>query len=267
MNGWRSTSTGILLGTLALAACGKSGDNAQASGGASAAAPASAAPAEFPVKADSQATITGRVAFTGAKPVMARIDMSEEATCAQKHPQGAFNESVVVNGNNTLRNVYVYVKSGLPAGMRFPVPAEHVTLNQDGCQYKPHVFGVQAGQMIDIKNSDGILHNIKAMPVTNRPFNISQPTTMTTSRAFSDPEPPPAPIPLQCNVHSWMNGFVGVLSHPYFAVTGDDGTFSIGKLPPGTYVIEAWQEHYPAQQQTVTVGPKESKAITFTFHG
>ncbi len=266
MNGWRRSSM-ILLGTLAAAACGKSGEN-QAAGGAPAAAPAAAAaPTEFPVKADSQATISGRIAFTGAKPAPARIDMSEEQTCAQKHPQGAFAEDVVVNSNNTLKNVYVYVKSGLPANMRFPVPTEHVTLDQDGCQYKPHVFGVQVGQMIDIKNSDGILHNIKAMPVTNRPFNISQPTTMTTSRAFSDAEPPPAPIPLQCNVHSWMNGYVGVLPHPYFAVTGDDGSFSIGRLPPGTYVIEAWQGKYPAQQQTVTVGPKETKNITFTFHG
>ena len=261
MNGWRRTST-ILFGTLAVAACGKSGEN-QAAGGAPSAAPA-AAPTEFPVKADSQATISGRVAFTGAKPAAARIDMSDEATCKAKHPQGAFNEDVVVNSNNTLKNVFVYVKSGLPAGMRFPVPTEHATLDQDGCQYKPHIIGVQVGQTIDIKNSDGILHNIKATGTANRPFNISQPTNMTTPRDFSEPE---VMVPLQCNVHSWMNGYAGVLPHPYFAVTGDDGSFSIGRLPPGTYVIEAWQGKYPAQQQTVTVGAKETKTITFTFHG
>ncbi len=254
----------ILLGTLAAAACGKSGEN-QAAGGAPAAAPAAAAaPTEFPVKADSQATISGRIAFTGAKPAPARIDMSDEATCKNKHAQGAFAEDVVVNSNNTLKNVFVYVKSGLPANMRFPVPTEHVTLDQDGCQYKPHVVGVQVGQTMDIKNSDGILHNIKATGTANRPFNISQPTNMTTPRQFEAPE---VMVPLQCNVHSWMNGYAGVLPHPYFAVTGDDGSFSIGRLPPGTYVIEAWQGKYPAQQQTVTVGPKETKNITFTFHG
>jgi plastocyanin len=262
MTGWRRTSALAVLGVCIVAAC-KKGDQAANTPPGAAPAPA-AAPTEFPVPGDQQATVNGRVAFTGTKPAPQRIDMSEEATCAAKHTGGAFGETVVVNDNGTLRNVFVYVKSGLDANLRFPVPSDAVELNQEGCQYKPHVLGVQVGQTINIKNSDGVLHNIKATPTVNRPFNISQPTNMTTPRNFTAPE---TMVPLQCNVHSWMNGFAGVLAHPYFSVTGADGTFSLKRLPPGTYVIEAWQEHYPAQTQTVTVGAHETKDVVFTFHG
>ncbi|MDO8665564.1 MAG: carboxypeptidase regulatory-like domain-containing protein, partial [Gemmatimonadales bacterium] len=147
--------------------------------------------------------------------------------------------------------------------LTFPTPAA-VEINQDGCVYLPHVFGAQVGQTITIRNSDGLLHNIKAVPTTNRGFNISQPTNMTTERAFASSE---IMVPLQCNVHSWMNAFVGVLPHPYFSVSGADGTFRIGRLPPGTYEIEAWHERLGPQTQTVTVGASETKDVAFTFRG
>ncbi len=258
MRGWKSSQ--LLVGSLVLfaAACSKTGESGGGGGGGG-----TAAVTAFPVDTASAATITGRVAFTGARPAAARIDMSEEATCAAKHPNGAFTEQVVVNDNGTLRNVFVYVKSGVPANLQFPVPAAAVTIDQNGCQYSPHVFGIQVGQTLDIKNEDGLLHNIKALPTTNRPFNISQPTNMTTPRSFTTAE---VMVPLQCNVHSWMNAFVGVRNDPYYAVTGNDGTFRISRLPPGTYTVEAWQEKYGTQTQTVTVGARESKAVTFTFH-
>lgn len=260
MSGWRRASARIALGAwmLAAAACSKGGESGGAAAGA---APAATA---FPVDTTTAATVTGRIAFTGSKPAMQRIDMSEEATCAQKHPNGAFTESVVVNDNGTLRNVFVYVKSGLPANLTFPVPSTPVQIDQNGCTYIPHVFGIQIGQTLNIKNSDGLLHNIKALPTTNRPFNISQPTNMTTARSFASPE---VMVPLQCNVHSWMNAFVGVLPHPYFSVSGADGTFRIGRLPPGTYVIEAWHERLGTQTQTVTVAASETKDVAFTFRG
>jgi plastocyanin len=248
----------LASGLLFVAACSKGGESGGGTGGG-----ATAAATAFPVDTANAATVTGRVAFTGAKPAMARIDMSEEATCAAKHAGGAFSEQVVVNDNGTLRNVFVYVKSGVPANLQFPVPSAAVEIDQNGCQYTPHVFGIQAGQTLNIKNEDGLLHNIKALPTTNRPFNISQPSNMTTPKTFASAE---VMVPLQCNVHSWMNAFVGVRSDPYYAVTGADGTFSISRLPPGTYTIEAWQEKYGVQTQTVTVAAKESKAITFTFH-
>ena len=208
-------------------------------------------------------TVTGKVKFTGAKPAMAKIDMSDEAVCAKKYTTPPTDESVIVGPTGGLANVFVYVKAGLPAGATYPVPATPVEIDQDGCRYHPHVLGIMVGQTLAIKNADGILHNIKAKAVKNRPFNVSQPTSMTTPRTFSAPE---VMIPLECNVHGWMNAFVGVLDHPYFAVTGADGKFSLKGLPPGTYTIEAWHEKYGAQTATVTVtaGPKTAD---FTFTG
>ena len=258
MSRWR-TAAGWTAAALIVVACGKGGGE---SGGAPAGG-ATAAATAFPVDTTTAATITGRVAFTGAHPPATRIDMSGEPTCAAKHPSGAFTETVVVNDNGTLRNVFVYVKDGLPANLTFPVPAA-VNLDQNGCQYSPHVFGVQVGQTINIRNDDGLLHNSKARPTANRPFNVSQPTDMSTPRSFTTAE---VMVQLECNVHSWMNAFVAVRPDPYFAVSGNDGAFSIGRLPPGTYTIEAWSEHYGTQTQQVMVGQHESKAITFTFHG
>ena len=208
-------------------------------------------------------TISGKVKFTGAKPAMPKIDMSEEPKCKAKYTAAPpTDEAVVVNANGTLANVFVYVKSGLPAGYKAPPPAGPVTLDQDGCRYHPHVFGILVGQNLAIKNSDGILHNIKAKGTKNRPFNISQPTTMTSERTFTAPE---VMVPLECNVHGWMHAWLGVLPHPFFAVSGTDGSFTIKGLPPGTYTIEAWQEKYGAQTATVTVAGSETKTADFGF--
>jgi len=208
-------------------------------------------------------TVMGKVKFTGAKPAMAKIDMSDEAVCAKKYTAPPTDETVMVGPTGGLENVFVYVSAGLPAAAKYPAPATPVELNQDGCRYHPHVLGVMVGQTLAIKNSDGILHNIKAMGKKNRPFNVSQPTTMTTPRTFTTEE---VMVPLECNVHGWMHAWLAVLPHPFFAVTGADGSFSIKGLPPGTYTITAWHEKYGAQTATVTVtaGPKTAD---FTFTG
>src|SRR5438309_6172502 len=168
----------------------------------------------------------------------------------------------MVNTNGTLANVFVYVKAGLPAGASYPKPATPLVLDQTGCHYVPHVFGIMVGQTLQIKNSDGILHNIKAKGTKNRPFNISQPSVMTSDRTFTAEE---VMVPLECNVHGWMHAFVGVLPHPFFAVSGADGSFTIQGLPPGTYTVEAWQEKYGTQTATVTVAGSETKTADFTF--
>jgi hypothetical protein len=208
------------------------------------------------------ATLTGKVKFTGTKPAMAKIDMSEEPKCKAKYQAPPTDETVVVNANGTLANVFVYVKSGLPASYTAPASAGPVTLDQDGCRYHPHALGILVGQKLAIKNSDGILHNIKAKGTKNRPFNISQPTTMTSERTFTTPE---VMVPLECNVHGWMHAWLGVLPHPFFAVSGTDGSFTIKGLPPGTYVIEAWHEKYGPQTATVSVTGSETKTADFSF--
>jgi hypothetical protein len=208
------------------------------------------------------ATITGKVKFVGKAPPNPVIDMSEEPKCKAKYTAPPRDQIVEVNPNQTLADVFVYVKAGLPTSYTAPTPAGPVTLDQDGCRYHPHVFGILVGQTLAIKNSDGILHNIKAKAVKNRPFNISQPVVMTSERTFSTPE---VIVPLECNVHGWMHAWLGVLPHPFFSVSGTDGTFTLKGLPPGTYTIEAWQEKYGTQTATVTVAGSETKTHEFSF--
>ena len=209
------------------------------------------------------ATVTGRVRFTGTKPTNPAIDMSEEPKCKEKYQTAPRTETAVVNANGTLANVFVYVKSGLPADAKYPAPTTPVVIDQDGCHYKPHVFGIQVSQPLEIRNSDPLLHNIKAKATKNRPFNISQPRAgLKTTRTFTAPE---VMVALECNVHGWMQAYAGVLPHSFFAVTGTDGTFSIKGLPAGTYTLEAWHEKYGTQTATVTVAGTESKTAEFTF--
>jgi len=203
------------------------------------------------------------VRFTGAKPTNPKIDMTEEAVCKAKYTAPPTEETVIVNPNGTLANVFVYVKAGLPAGYVAPASAAPV-IDQNGCRYHPHVFGMLVGQTLQIKNSDGILHNIKATGKQNRPFNVSEPTSMTmpAPRPFTAPE---VMVKLECSVHGWMNAYVGVLPHPFYSVTGTDGSFTIKGLPPGTYTIEAWHEKYGTQTATVTVAGAAPKTQDFTF--
>jgi plastocyanin len=208
------------------------------------------------------ASVTGTVHFAGTPPANPTIDMTEEAACKTKYATTPIDSQYVVAGGG-LGNVLVYVKDGLPAGATYAAPAEPVVIDQRGCIYHPRVFGVQVGQKVEIKNSDPVLHNIKAVPTKNRGFNISQPTAgMTTTRTFNTAE---VMVPLQCNVHGWMNAHVAVLPHPFFATSTPDGKFTIKGLPPGTYTIEAWHEKLGTQTMTVTVGQGESKTADFNF--
>jgi len=235
-------------------ACGGTDDAASSNEGTQAATQASGP--------QGNAAVNGTVSFAGSAPANPTIDMSEEAACKAKHT-GAITDPQVVVKDGKVANVFVYVKSGLPANATYSPPAESVVIDQEGCLYKPRVLGVMAGQNIDIKNSDPVLHNIKAVPKTNRGFNISQPTAgMTSKRKFDRPE---QMVPLQCNVHSWMHASVGVMPHPYFATTSEDGRFEIKGLPPGTYEIEAWHEKLGPKTMTVTVGDGETKAADFSY--
>jgi hypothetical protein len=253
----RKLSLVTVIGILVLlAACGGGGQPSDSGGGG---AP-TAAPLVDPATA---ATISGKVIFTGTAPENEPILMDAEPVCQDKYTEGAFAETVLVNDNGMLQNVFIYVKDGL-GDLKFPVPTEGVVLDQNGCRYHPHVFGIQAGQDLIIRNSDGILHNIHPMPTINRSFNLGQPKAMDSIKQFDKTE---VMIPIECDIHDWMLGYVAVLDHPYFSVTGAEGTFSLPNLPPGTYTLEAWHEKYGAQTMEVTVGEKETKEIEFTFSG
>jgi len=235
--------------------CGGGGDAGGGDSGGGAAA------VENPVDAATAGNISGSIAFEGEAPAMQAIDMEEEPVCADKHASTPMTEDVVVNDNGTLANVFVYVKEGLES-LQFPTPSQPVMLDQNGCMYRPHVLGVMVGQDITIKNSDGLLHNINASPTENRGFNMSQPVAMEGTRSFRVAE---VMVPLRCDVHGWMTAYIGVLDHPFHAVSGGDGSFDLSTLPPGDYVIEAWHERYGTQTQNVTVVTGETATVTFTF--
>lgn len=227
-----------------------------------AAASAPAAGAAAPAAAGG-ATVTGKVAFTGAAPAKEQIKMDADAYCKGAHAEPVYTQEVVTNPNGTLQWVLVYVKEGVTGS--YPPPTTPVTLDQRGCEYHPHTFGIQAGQPLKIVNSDGTLHNIHALPKVNAEFNIGQPfQKMETIKKFDKAE---MPVRFKCDVHKWMGAYCGVFSHPFFATTNDQGTFEIKNLPPGNYVIEAWQEKYGAQTQNVTVSGTETKTVDFAFKG
>jgi hypothetical protein len=249
----------VLLLILIAAGCGGAQDSE--SGGEDGGGGQEAA---SPVDPATAGAINGKVNFTGTAPDPQPILMDAEPVCMEKHPDGVASEAVVVNGNNTLKNVFVYVKDGLPDGMEFPTPSSEVVLDQTGCVYVPHVFGMQVNQDMVIRNSDGILHNIHPVPQVNRPYNLGQPVAMDSTKTFDKVE---MYIPIGCDVHEWMSAYVSVLDHPYFATTGDDGTFSLPNLPPGTYTVVAWHEEYGEQTMSVTVGEQETKEIEFSFAG
>jgi hypothetical protein len=205
--------------------------------------------------------VSGRVTIEGTVPPNAPIKMDSDPNCSSQSPNGATLETFVVHGGG-LENVFVYVKDGL-GDYWFDVPGDPVKLDQHGCRYVPHVLGVRAGQPLAIANSDDTLHNIHAMPDRNQEFNKGQPLkNMVDTKVFSARE---VMVPFKCDVHNWMRAFVGVMDHPYFAVTKDGGKFELKDLPAGTYTVEAWHEKLGTQTQTVTLGAKESKEITFTF--
>jgi len=239
----------------------KSDSGAAASGeaGGSAAGTPAAGAASGPT---GDASVSGTIHFAGTPPANPTIDMAEEPECAKKYATAAVDSQYVVS-NGALGNVFVYVKSGLPDGASYPAPEAAKEIDQQGCEYRPRVFGIQTGQKLLIKNNDPLLHNIKAVPKQNRGFNISQPSAgMKTTRTFNTAE---VMVPLECNVHGWMKGYVGVLPHPFYATSTADGKFEIKGLPPGTYTIEAWHEKLGVQSTSVTVGAGESKTADFTF--
>ena len=248
---YKAIALAALLAATA-AACGDSGKPGE---------PAVPAPAPDAKKVDeaTAARITGKIVFEGTAPPNAAINMSSDPACAG----GTVTSESILVDNGGLRNVFVYIKDGLGNKYLFDTPTDPVVLDQKGCHYTPHVVGLRATQPLQIVNSDSTLHNVHGMPEKNREFNQGQPVPgMKNSVTFNVPE---VLIPFKCDVHAWMYAYVGVVSHPYFAISGGGGQFELRTIPPGTYTIEAVHEKLGRQSQTVTLGEKDAKEITFTF--
>jgi hypothetical protein len=218
-------------------------------------------PGATKVDAATAGEVSGTVSLDGAAPMNEPIKMNADPVCVTKNTTPQFQETYQV-ADGKLANVFVYIKDGL-GNYVYDTPTEPATIDQMNCRYHPHVFGMRVNQPLQIINSDPTLHNIHAQPKSNKEFNNGQPIQgMKMTHMWETKE---VMVPFKCDVHGWMNAYVGVLDHPYFAVTGKDGKFDLKTVPPGTYTIEAWHEKLGAMTQSVTLGPKETKEITFTF--
>jgi plastocyanin len=187
--------------------------------------------------------------------------MSADPNCAKAHSTPATTEDVVVGDNGGLANVVIYISSGL-GSTAFQPPQQPAVFEQKGCQYRPHVLAMQANQKLDVVNSDNTTHNIHPNPNNNREWNMTQPHGMQLEQTFAREE---IAIPVKCNIHPWMRGYIAVFKHPYFIVTDAKGSFVLKDLPAGTYTITAWQEKLGTLNQKITVGAGESKTLDFAF--
>jgi hypothetical protein len=215
-----------------------------------------------PIDPATSATIRGIVVFKGTPPPNPKLPVGGSSECSALHSGPAFDEIVLVK-DGRLQNVFVYVKEGLEKYV-FDWPRMPVTVTNQKCIYVPRVAGVQVNQPIQFANDDPTLHNIHGF-LSNDQFNFSLFSKGSTNdRKIRSPE---VMVKLKCDIHPWMIGYVGVLPHPFFAVTGETGTFEFKGLPPGDYVLEAWHEKYEPQTRKAKVDPKGSIEVEFTYPG
>lgn len=209
-------------------------------------------------------SISGTIRYTGKRPHPTIIDMSEDPACVEAHRGKPIDESLLISSNGALANAFLYVKKGLE-GKSFEVPSTPITIDQNGCWFRPRVLGIQTNQILQVTNSDPVTHNIHPMGQINREWNHSQGAgDAPLARKFIKPE---IMIPVKCNIHHWMRAYIGVLDHPYFAVSKQDGSYTIAGLPPGRYTIGLWHESLGTQEQEVTVPPHSNTVVNVTLKG
>lgn len=209
--------------------------------------------------------ISGKVAFEGKAPVLHPINMDKDPVCASSESNPMLSEDGRVNSNGTLPNAFIYISKG-SGNLNVPAPPNSVTLTQKGCMFEPHVLGIMVGQPLQAVTDDPTAHNIHITAKDgNRDWNVTQqPGTPSVATKFTHPA---IMVSVHCNIHPWMAAYIGVVTSPYYAVTGDDGTFVIKNVPPGEYTLSVWTATFGTQERSVTVGAGESAKVDFTFTG
>lgn len=214
--------------------------------------------------AASAASIKGIVKYEGEAPKFKAIKMDADPICLSHHSGDVLPQTLVLGEGQTMGNVFVYVKGGLPAGKTYETPAAEAVIDQMGCMYDPHVLGVMVGQSVKILNPDGTLHNVHSLSKVNPEFNLAMPKFRTeVIKVFDKPE---FMFGLKCDVHPWMGAYLSVMEHPFFATTKTDGVFEIVNLEPGTYQIEVWHEKLGVKNETVKIeSADETKELNVAF--
>jgi hypothetical protein len=237
-----------LAAVLLAAACSNKTDKPAAAG----AGPKPSAEAPAPT---GSGVVKGVVKFDGKAPDPEPWAGANNADCKSLHAETI---QLVKVKEGKLQDVFVYVRDGLPKGS-YPMPADPVSFDQKGCEFSPRVFGVRAGQPIAMGNSDKLMHNVKS-PEFNQGFPFGVKRTMTLNEAA-------VMATIKCDVHPWMRSYAGVMEHPYFAVTGEDGAFEIKGLVDGEYTVETWHERLGKQEQKVKVAAAAPATADFTYKG
>jgi len=214
-----------------------------------------------PIDHSTTGTISGEVRFEGAVPALSEVRFGSFAECAQQH-QGPVSTGDVVVADGKVANAFVYIKDGLGDRV-FAVPTEPILVDQVGCLYEPRVAGAQVDQTVKFVNSDPLLHNVHGTPKAAAAWNVS------LSRKGAEREirigTPEVMVSVRCDLHPWMQGRLGVVDHPYFAVTGADGAFTLKDVPPGDYALGVWHERFGTREARVSVPPKGAATTTFTL--
>ena len=208
--------------------------------------------------------VVGRILYTGPVPRAEIIKMNADPVCAKLNADKAvFKEDLLVNPDNSLRNVFIYIKDELPAELIPPISTKPVKFDQTGCRYVPHVLGVRVGQPFQIFNSDPLLHNVHSMAKINSSFNMGMAARgQMIEKKFTKPE---VMVKIKCDVHGWMNAYVGVLEHPYFAVSDEEGHFVIPNIPRGQYTLEAWHEKLGTKSQMFGISEQGVLPVSISF--
>jgi len=240
----------LLVTCVLLAACG-------GSGGGRCAEPRT----PTPLDRSTAGSVSGAVRFEGVVPPMATLQLGAEPACGSQHAGPVPAGDILVH-DGKVENAFVYLKEGLGARV-FAIPTDPVTIDQQGCLYRPHVVGVRACQPIAFLNSDTVLHNVHGTPAASSQWNFSM--GVQHSRRTVTIETPEIMVQVRCDVHPWMRALVGVVDHPYFAVTGPDGQFHLPDVPPGDYVIGCWHERFGTREAKVTVGAGQEARVVFTY--
>ena len=259
-----STTPLVLVLALLASGCGDSdgsSDGGKKPGGGSGGDASQPAGPDMKIDAATAGSISGAVKFEGTPPTERVSSVEADAFCQSKHPDGIKSEASVIGAGGELANVFVWIKKGITG--KFPLPAEPVNLVQRDCRYEPHVLGIRKGQELVIRNDDATMHNVHSLPKANEEFNFAQTSQGDEARKkFVAQE---VMVKIKCDVHGTMSCYVGVVNHPYFAVSGADGKFELKEVPPGDYEVEAWHEKFGKQQQTVKVEAKGAAKLSFTF--
>jgi plastocyanin len=214
-----------------------------------------------PLDTAATGTIRGHVRFSGSVPPPRPVDITTDPTCAALHP-GGLAIADVRTADGALVDAFVYIKSGLGTRV-FPVPPEPVVIDQRGCEYVPRVTGARVGQRIEFVNSDDTLHNVHGAPTSSPAWNFG--LGVVGARRALVLDSPEVAVPIRCDVHPWMRAYIGVVDHPYFAVTGDDGAFTLDRVPAGRYVVGAWHAQLGTRDRPVDVPPGAAASVEVRF--